>query len=67
LTIWFLGWGFRPPIRNLTKFLADILGVSVIVEGMEGKEELDLIKLLSCGSGQGYLFSKPLTAVAEGS
>ena len=41
--------------------LAHNLGMNVVAEGLENREQLDLL-CSSCDSGQGYLFSKPLPA-----
>lgn len=40
--------------------LADNLGLNVVAEGIETKEQLALLQGLDCGYGQGYLFAKPL-------
>lgn len=40
--------------------LADNLGLKVVAEGIETKEQLALLQSLDCGFGQGYLFAKPL-------
>jgi len=46
--------------------LAQNLGLDVIAEGIETKEQLALLRKLKCEKGQGYYFSKPLdTAAAE--
>ena len=42
--------------------LARNLGMKVIAEGIETKEQLAQLRALSCEFGQGYLFSKPLDA-----
>ena len=39
------------------------LGVSVVVEGVETLEQLALIKLLGADSVQGFLYSKPVSAL----
>lgn len=36
------------------------LGMSVVAEGVETKEQLALLKTLNCHFGQGYWFSKPI-------
>ncbi|HEX8130066.1 MAG TPA: EAL domain-containing protein [Pyrinomonadaceae bacterium] len=42
--------------------LARNLGMEVIAEGIETEEQLAQLRALSCGFGQGYLFSMPLPA-----
>lgn len=42
--------------------LAHNLGLSVVAEGVEDKEILDLLATLRCDVGQGYYFSRPLPA-----
>ncbi len=48
-------------VRTIT-MLARNLGMKVIAEGIETKEQLAQLRALSCEFGQGYLFSKPLDA-----
>jgi EAL domain-containing protein (putative c-di-GMP-specific phosphodiesterase class I) len=48
---------------RLVEFIMDIaryLNVSVIAEGVEYKEQYDLLKKMGCNVIQGYYFSKPL-------
>jgi diguanylate cyclase (GGDEF)-like protein len=40
--------------------LAKTLGLDIIVEGIETKEQLEHLKELGCKKGQGFLFYKPL-------
>jgi EAL domain-containing protein (putative c-di-GMP-specific phosphodiesterase class I) len=40
--------------------LAKNIGVRVVAEGVETRDELDLLKELSCELAQGHLFSKPI-------
>jgi diguanylate cyclase (GGDEF)-like protein len=55
---------------NLTDFtlceaiilMAHKLGMKVIAEGIETPEQRDLLLLAGCDYGQGYLFSKPVSA-----
>jgi len=42
--------------------LAQNLGMDVIAEGVETKEQLTRLRELKCENGQGYYFSKPLEA-----
>src|SRR5262249_4154041 len=44
--------------------LAQNLGMGVVAEGVETREQVDLLCELKCQSGQGYLFSRPLDAEA---
>jgi EAL domain-containing protein (putative c-di-GMP-specific phosphodiesterase class I) len=44
--------------------LAQNLGMEVVAEGIETAEQLALLKALRCDYGQGYFFSKPLSAEA---
>jgi diguanylate cyclase (GGDEF)-like protein/PAS domain S-box-containing protein len=41
---------------------AHSLGARVVAEGIETKEQLAALALLHCDCGQGYLFSKPVSA-----
>ena len=40
--------------------IADYLGVPVIAEGVENKEQLELLDEMGCDLFQGYYFSKPV-------
>ena len=40
------------------------LGMKLVAEGIETKEQLDLLLSAGCDYGQGYLFSKPIPAEA---
>ena len=44
--------------------LAQNLGMNVIAEGVETKEQLAVLRKLGCENGQCYLFSKPVAAKA---
>lgn len=41
--------------------LAKSMGIQVLAEGVENKEELDILINLGCDKAQGYYFSKPVT------
>lgn len=38
------------------------LGMSIVAEGIETKDQLDIVRGLKCDYGQGFLFSKPVDA-----
>jgi EAL domain-containing protein (putative c-di-GMP-specific phosphodiesterase class I) len=38
--------------------------MDVVAEGVETVEQLEQLKALGCGFGQGYLFSRPLDSQA---
>ena len=42
--------------------MADALGLSVVAEGVETREQLNLIRQLGCYEVQGYCFSRPVPA-----
>jgi diguanylate cyclase (GGDEF)-like protein len=44
--------------------LANNLGMEVVAEGVETREQLELLRSLKCEYGQGYLFSRPVDAEA---
>jgi EAL domain-containing protein (putative c-di-GMP-specific phosphodiesterase class I) len=46
--------------------LARVLGMEVVAEGIETREQYRLLRQLGCRSGQGYLFAKPMTAERVG-
>ena len=41
--------------------LAHNMELSVIAEGVESNEQLDILKFLKCDVIQGYIFGKPLS------
>jgi diguanylate cyclase (GGDEF)-like protein len=47
-------------IINYIMLIAEHLGVETIVEGVETKEQVDLIRKINCDIIQGYYYSKPL-------
>ena len=48
-------------IRHITE-IAKEMGVSIVVEGVETKENDGLIKTIGCDCGQGYYYSRPISA-----
>ena len=42
--------------------MADSLGLSVVAEGIETEEQLNVLREIGCHVGQGYLFATPLSA-----
>jgi diguanylate cyclase (GGDEF)-like protein len=49
--------GLVPAITNIAK----AMGMSVVAEGIETLEQLEILRGLNCEFGQGYLFSSPLS------
>jgi len=47
-----------------TVMVANSLGMSTVVEGVETEAQAALVRQLGCDKGQGYLFSRPLEAQA---
>jgi hypothetical protein len=39
------------------------LGIEIVAEGIERPEQLDLLREMGCGLGQGYLIARPMTAL----
>ena len=56
----------RQLMTSLVTF-ADRMGVLLIAEGIETREELDVLKALGVGYGQGFLFSKPVAPFPDDS
>ncbi|WLT40048.1 EAL domain-containing protein [Synechocystis sp. B12] len=44
--------------------LGDLLDIQTVAEGVETNDQLNLLKKMGCGLGQGYFWSKPM-AVRE--
>ena len=42
--------------------IASAIGLTVIAEGIDTEEQADCLQKLGCNKGQGFLFSKPLSA-----
>ena len=46
--------------------LARVLGMDVVAEGIETREQYRLLRQMGCRFGQGFLFARPMTAEAVG-
>ncbi|MFZ5775143.1 MAG: EAL domain-containing protein [Thermodesulfobacteriota bacterium] len=53
-------------IANTILTLAHNLGMEVVAEGVETREQLEFLRARNCGEIQGYLFSPPIPAEAFG-
>jgi len=56
--------GERAVIVEAIIRLARDLGINVIAEGVETSDQLESLRGLQCGEGQGFLFSRPVRADA---
>jgi diguanylate cyclase (GGDEF)-like protein/PAS domain S-box-containing protein len=64
------GLGEDATLAMLTRAIIQVgrdLGIEVVAEGIEQQGQLDLLKGMGCGLGQGYLIARPMAAadVAE--
>ena len=48
-------------VRTIVRLAAD-LGIEVIAEGIETKQQHEILSEMGCKLGQGFLFSKPVSA-----
>jgi len=46
--------------------LARVLGMDVVAEGIESRDQYRLLRQLGCRYGQGFLFARPMSAAAVG-
>jgi diguanylate cyclase (GGDEF)-like protein/PAS domain S-box-containing protein len=53
-------------IVRATVNLARALGLRVIAEGPESREQVDFLLSIGCQEGQGFYYSRPVTAMAAG-
>ncbi len=44
--------------------LANSLGLELVAEGIETPEQHDILRVLGCSLGQGFLFARPLALPA---
>jgi len=44
--------------------LARVMGMDVVAEGIETREQYRLLRQMGCRFGQGYLFARPMSAEA---
>jgi len=59
------GLGQDPTLAMLTRTIVRVghdLGIDVVAEGIEQPEQLELLREMGCGHGQGYLIARPMTA-----
>jgi len=50
-------------IVKATVYMAHMLGMKVVAEGVEDQKTLDMLKTLQCDIVQGYFFAKPMTLI----
>jgi EAL domain-containing protein (putative c-di-GMP-specific phosphodiesterase class I) len=50
-------------VRTIVE-LARVMGMDVVAEGIETREQYRLLREMGCRYGQGYLFARPMTAEA---
>lgn len=53
-------------IVRIIVILAHNLGLKVVAEGIETSQQMEVLKFLGCELGQGYLWSRPVSADAIG-
>ncbi len=58
------GDGQAMAILRSIRALAEGLGIQTIAEGIETTSQEEVLRALGCDHGQGYLYSKPVTAAA---
>jgi EAL domain-containing protein (putative c-di-GMP-specific phosphodiesterase class I) len=50
-------------VRTIVE-LARVMGMDVVAEGIETREQYRLLREMGCRYGQGFLFARPMTAEA---
>jgi diguanylate cyclase (GGDEF)-like protein/PAS domain S-box-containing protein len=59
------GLGTDGTLAMLTRTIVQVghdLGIEIVAEGIERPEQLELLRAMGCGLGQGFLVAKPMTA-----
>jgi diguanylate cyclase (GGDEF)-like protein/PAS domain S-box-containing protein len=59
------GLGIDGTLAMLTRTIVQVghdLGIEIVAEGIERPEQLELLRAMGCGLGQGYLVARPMTA-----
>jgi diguanylate cyclase (GGDEF)-like protein/PAS domain S-box-containing protein len=59
------GLGTDGTLAMLTRTVVQVghdLGIEIVAEGIERPEQLELLRAMGCGLGQGYLVARPMTA-----
>jgi diguanylate cyclase (GGDEF)-like protein/PAS domain S-box-containing protein len=59
------GLGRDGTLALLTRTIVQVghdLGIEIVAEGIERPEQLELLRAMGCGLGQGYLVARPMTA-----
>src|SRR5450755_2637391 len=59
------GLGTDGTLSLLTRTIVQVghdLGIEVVAEGIERPEQLELLRAMGCGLGQGYLVARPMAA-----
>ncbi len=59
------GLGTDGTLAMLTRTIVQIghdLGIEIVAEGIERPEQLELLRAMGCGLGQGYLVARPMAA-----
>ena len=61
------GLGTDGTLAMLTRTIVQVghdLGIEIVAEGIERPEQLELLRAMGCGLGQGYLVARPMPAGA---
>ncbi len=59
------GLGTDGTLTMLTRTVVQVghdLGIEIVAEGIERPEQLELLRAMGCGLGQGFLVARPMTA-----